>query len=90
MRGKHWGEGLSGNSQLDWVEPFVPWDGMQYVPLSAAQERFSADAPAEVLALTIDQLVDDIWKPFIRSPTRAPQAYGDLDTAQAITEIDCG
>ena len=61
------------------VEPFLPWDGMQYAPLPAAQERLSADTPSEVLALGIDELVEGIWKPFIRSLTRAPQTllHGD-------------
>ncbi len=79
MHGKYWGERLSSSPELDWVEPFLPWDGMQYAPLPAAQERLSADTPAEVLALTIDQLVDDIWKPYIRSLIRAPQTllHGD-------------
>ena len=24
--------GLSDEARLDWVEPFVPWDGMRYAP----------------------------------------------------------
>ncbi len=79
MHGKYWGERLSGDANLDWVEPFVPWDGMQYAPLPAALEKLSSDTPAEVMALHIDQLVDEIWKPYIRSLTRAPQTllHGD-------------
>ena len=79
LHGMYWGDRLSENSQLDWVEPFLPWDGMQYAPLPAAQERLSADTPAEVLSMTIDELVEDIWKPYIRSLTRAPQTllHGD-------------
>jgi hypothetical protein len=79
MHGKYWGKRLSACAELDWVEPFVAWDGMQWAPLPAAQERLAADTPAEVLALTIGELVDDIWKPFIGSLTRAPQTllHGD-------------
>jgi len=79
MHKKYWGERLSDEARLDWVEPFVPWDGMQYAPLPAALERLSADTPAAVMALSIDQLVEDIWKPYIRSLTRAPQTllHGD-------------
>ncbi len=79
MHGKYWGERISDDARLDWVEPFVPWDGMQYAPLPAALERLSEDTPAAVMALSIDQLVDDIWKPYIRSLTRAPQTllHGD-------------
>ena len=79
MHGKYWGHRISDDPALAWVEPFLPWDGMQYAPLPAAQERLSADTPSEVLALGIDELVEGIWKPFIRSLTRAPQTllHGD-------------
>lgn len=76
-----WGERLA-RPGLHWLEPFVPWDGMQYAPLPAALERLGDDAPACVHALTIDQLVEGIWKPFIQSLT-APGVpvtllHGDL------------
>ncbi len=60
MHGQYWGSRVTEHPALHWLEPFVPWDGMQYAPLPAAQERLGADAPAEVLALTIDGLIDDI------------------------------
>lgn len=51
---------------LEWLELFVPWDvRMQWAPLPAALERLGDDAPDSVHALTIDQLVEGIWKPFI-------------------------
>jgi aminoglycoside phosphotransferase (APT) family kinase protein len=61
------------------VEPFLPWEGMEWAPLPAAQERLADDTPAEVLALTIGELVNDIWKPYIRSLTRSAQTllHGD-------------
>ena len=79
LHGMYWGKRLSDDANLDWVEPFAPWDGMQYAPLPAAQERLSDDTPTEVMELTIDQLVDGIWKPYIRSLTRSPQTllHGD-------------
>lgn len=40
--------------ELDWLEPFVPWDGMEYAPLPAALERLGDDAPAAVHALSIE------------------------------------
>jgi hypothetical protein len=79
MHGKYWGERLSNQSQLDWVEPFLPWDGMEWAPLPEAQKRLGPQTPSEVMSLTIGELVNDIWKPFIRSVTRAPQTllHGD-------------
>jgi aminoglycoside phosphotransferase (APT) family kinase protein len=64
---------------LDWLEPFVPWDGMQYAPLPAALERLGDDAPASVHALTIDGLIEDVWKPFVRTLTVGPTTllHGD-------------
>lgn len=79
MHGKFWGERLSESAGLSWLEPFVPWDGMGAAPLPAALERLGPDAPDAVLALTIEQLIDDIWKPYIRSLTVGPPTllHGD-------------
>ena len=79
MHGKFWGNRLSEDLALAWVEPFLPWDGMQWAPLPAAQERLGPETPAEVLNLTIEELVDDIWKPYIRSLTRSERTllHGD-------------
>ena len=78
MHAAFWGERLR-RPGLDWLEPFVEWDGMQYAPLPAALERLGADAPASVHALTIDDLIEGVWKPFIRTlTTTAPTLlHGD-------------
>jgi len=68
LHGEFWGERLT-RPGLGWLEPFLPWDGMQYAPLPAALQRLGDDAPASVQALTIDALVEGIWKPFIRTLT---------------------
>lgn len=68
LHGAFWGARLA-RPGLDWLEPFVAWDGMQYAPLPAALERLGDDAPASVQALTIEHLVEGIWKPFIRTLT---------------------
>ena len=78
MHGDFWG-GRVERPELAWLEPFVPWDGMQYAPLPAALERLGDDAPASVHALSIDALIDDVWKPFIRTLTVGPPTllHGD-------------
>ncbi len=78
MHAAFWGDRLQ-RPGLDWLEPFVEWDGMQYAPLPSALERLGADAPASVHALTIDDLIEGVWKPFIRTlTTTAPTLlHGD-------------
>jgi hypothetical protein len=78
MHGRYWGDRVH-RRDLDWLEPFVPWDGMQYAPLPAALERLGDDAPASVHALTIDGLIEDVWKPFVRTLTVGPTTllHGD-------------
>ena len=52
---------------------------MEVAPLPAALERLGDDAPAEVMSLTIDGLIDSIWKPYIATLTTSPQTllHGD-------------
>lgn len=78
MHGAFWGRRVE-QPALDWLEPFVPWDGMQYAPLPAALERLGDDAPASVHALTIDALIENVWKPYVRTLTTGPSTllHGD-------------
>jgi hypothetical protein len=78
MHGEFWGARVD-RPELAWLEPFVPWDGMQYAPLPAALERLGEDAPASVHALTIDGLIEEVWKPYVRTLTVGPPTllHGD-------------
>lgn len=78
MHGRFWGERVQ-RPALDWLEPFVPWDGMQYAPLPAALDALGTDAPASVRALTIEALLEDVWKPYVRTLTVGPPTllHGD-------------
>ena len=79
MHGQYWGERVLRHRDLGWLEPFVPWNGMELAPLPAALERLGDDAPAEVMLLTIETLIESIWKPYIRTLTTSPQTllHGD-------------
>lgn len=79
LHGRYWDSRVLRNPRLDWLEPFLPFDGLQYAPLPSALERLDADTPDEVMALTIDDLVESVWKPYIRSLTTSPQTllHGD-------------
>ena len=78
LHGRYWGTRVAEHSALGWLEPFIPWDGMEAAPLPAVLERLN-DASAEVKSLTIDYLIEDIWKPYIRSLTKSTQTllHGD-------------
>lgn len=79
MHGRFWGARVTDDPALQWLEAFVPWDGMGAAPLEEAQKRLGPDAPEAVMALTIGELIDDIWKPYIRTLTTTPQTllHGD-------------
>ena len=79
LHSEYWGARLTGNSALEWVEPFVAFEGMQYAPLHIAHERLGDTAPAEILALSGVELFVDIWARYIGTLTKAPQTllHGD-------------
>jgi Phosphotransferase enzyme family len=78
MHGQYWGLRIE-RPELDWLEPFVPWEGMGAAPLQAALDRLGDDAPASVHALSIGALIEDVWKPYIRTLTVGPPTllHGD-------------
>jgi len=78
MHGQYWGRRVE-RPELEWLEPFVPWEGMGAAPLQDALNRLADDAPASVHALTIEGLVEDVWKPYIRTLTVGPPTllHGD-------------
>ena len=65
LHSEYWGERLTGNPALGWVEPFVAFDGLQYAPLHIAHERMGDTVPAEILALSGEELFVDIWARYI-------------------------
>ncbi|MDL9938946.1 phosphotransferase [Gordonia sp. ABSL1-1] len=78
LHGAFWGERCS-TPELDWLEPFHPWNGMEIAPLPAAYERMPEDTPPAVTSLGIDELLEKIWKPYIRTLTTTSQTllHGD-------------
>ncbi|MGX1809007.1 phosphotransferase [Nocardia sp. NPDC055321] len=79
MHGRYWDERVLRHPSLGWLEPFVPWDGMEIAPLPAALERLGPGTAPEVLGLTIEALINEIWKPYISTLTTTPQTllHGD-------------
>ena len=74
-----WGARVTDHPALGWVEPFVPFAGLEYAPLHIAHERLGDTVPAEIPALSGTELFVDIWARYIRTLTRSPQTllHGD-------------
>ncbi|MGZ5392082.1 MAG: phosphotransferase [Mycobacterium sp.] len=79
MHSRFWGERLDTYPTLDWLEPFVAFEGMRYAPLHIAHERLGETVAPEVLALSGTDLFVDIWARYIGTLTRSTQTllHGD-------------
>src|SRR5690348_5685044 len=79
LHSTYWGERLTTNPALGWVEPFLAFEGMQYAPLEIARERAADTVTPDILALTGEQLFIDIWARYIGTLTTSPQTllHGD-------------
>ncbi|CAJ1508963.1 phosphotransferase [[Mycobacterium] holstebronense] len=79
LHGAFWGERISANPALGWVEPFVPFAGLELAPLEVAYERLGESVPSEITAMSGTELFSDTWARYIRSLTRGPQTllHGD-------------
>lgn len=79
MHGRFWGDRLTTNPALDWLEPFVAFEGLEYAPLHIAHERLGDTVPADIVALSGTELFVDIWARYIGTLTTSPQTllHGD-------------
>jgi len=79
MHSRFWGQRLDTYPTLDWLEPFVAFEGMQYAPLHIAHERLDETVAPEILALSGTDLFIDIWARYIGTLTRSDQTllHGD-------------
>jgi hypothetical protein len=79
LHSEFWGERITGNPNLSWVEPFVAFAGLEYAPLEIAHERMGDSVPAMIPAMSGTELFVDIWARYIGTLTEAPQTllHGD-------------
>jgi hypothetical protein len=79
MHSQFWGDRVTANPALHWLEPFVAFEGMQYAPLDIAHERLADTVPSEITAMSGTELFVDIWARYIGTLTRSPQTllHGD-------------
>lgn len=79
LHSQYWGDRVANHPALDWVEPFVPFAGLELAPLEVAYQRLGATVPTEITSLTGADLFGNLWARYIRSLTAAPQTllHGD-------------
>lgn len=79
MHSQFWGERLTANPALEWLEPFVAFEGLEYAPLHIAHERLGNSVSSEILGLSGTELFVDVWARYIGTLTTAPQTllHGD-------------
>jgi len=79
LHGAFWGDRISDNPALDWVEPFLPFAGLELAPLEVAYERLADSVAPEITAMTGTEIFGAIWARYIRSLSRGPQTllHGD-------------
>lgn len=71
LHSEYWGRRITVNSALEWVEPFVAFEGLEYAPLHIAHERLADSVPTEIIALTGTELFVDVWARYIGSLSRS-------------------
>lgn len=79
LHGAFWGERITDNPALSWVEPFVPFAGLELAPLDIAYQRLGNSVSAEITTMSGAELFGGIWARYIRGLTRGPQTllHGD-------------
>ncbi len=79
MHSQFWGDRLAATPALDWLEPFVAFEGLEHAPLDIARERLGTTVSSEVLGLGGTDLFVDIWARYIGTLTTSPQTllHGD-------------
>ncbi|MCV7283445.1 phosphotransferase [Mycolicibacterium flavescens] len=79
MHSRFWDERLAATPGLDWLEPFVAFEGLEHAPLHIAHERLGNTVPSVVLGLSGTELFVDLWARYIGTLTTSPQTllHGD-------------
>jgi hypothetical protein len=69
MHSRFWGERLMAIPALNWLEPFVAFEGLEYAPLHIAHERLGNSVSSEILGLSGTDLFVDIWARYVGTLT---------------------
>ena len=78
LHGAYWGQRLTRQTALAWVDRFVAWPGMGG-GIAKSMEKAGDTIPPEVRAMTDKQIVGDHWTRFIATLTDGPATllHGD-------------
>jgi hypothetical protein len=74
LHSRFWGDRLSKTAALDWLEPFVAFEGLEHAPLHIAHERLGDTVPGEIPALSGTELFVDIWARYIGTLLTGPSS----------------
>ncbi|KUI47590.1 aminoglycoside phosphotransferase [Mycobacterium sp. GA-1199] len=79
MHSQFWGERLTANPALGWVEPFVAFEGLEHAPLDIARKRLGSTVSSEIVEMSGTELFVDIWARCIGTLTTSPHTllHGD-------------
>jgi hypothetical protein len=74
LHSKYWEQGIATEPALDWVQPYVAWTRMgSKIPV--AIEIMGDTCPEEVRSMSVKEIIEDTWAPFIGSLTTSPQTF---------------
>jgi hypothetical protein len=77
LHSRYWGQRVAHDPALGWLEPFVPWSMGSRIP--TAIEQLGDTIPEQVRAMSVADIMDGTWAPFIRTLTNSPMTliHGD-------------
>jgi Phosphotransferase enzyme family len=74
LHSRYWGEGIANEPALGWVQPYMAWTRMgSKIPV--AIEIMGDTCPEEVRAMSVQEIIEDTWAPFVGSLTTSPQTF---------------
>jgi hypothetical protein len=77
LHSQYWGRRVVVDPALGWLEPFVPWSMGSRIP--TAIEQLGDTIPKQVRGMSVADIMDGAWVPFIRTLTTSPMTllHGD-------------
>lgn len=74
LHSKYWGQGIANEPALRWVQPYVAW-GRMGSKIPDAIELMGDSCPEEVRTMTVKEIIEDTWVPYIGSLSSSPQTF---------------
>jgi hypothetical protein len=74
LHSRYWGEGIANEPALQWVQPYVAWGRMGSM-IPDAFEFMGDTCPEAVRAMTVKEIIEDTWVPYIGSLSASSQTF---------------